>query len=140
MAASDEDEWEIVHTIDEFYDVPRRGVADFQGMPHAYRPMWDEEADDYSAVYELSPITPAQFKLVMEAWAIWERWASAHFRNQLGPDDAHPALAIDRARYEDLRGQVDRILTIDPKAVQRAIPTFRTRLPSGSTVRWSSLS
>ncbi len=28
--------WDRVHTVNDYWDHPRRGVADFQGKPHIY--------------------------------------------------------------------------------------------------------
>jgi len=67
-----------VHTVLDFYDGPRGGVADFQSTPHAYEALWDPEADDFSDYWHLQPISPATFILVMEDWQIWRRWEQAY--------------------------------------------------------------
>jgi hypothetical protein len=145
MSAPSDDEWETVHTVHDFWDGPRSGVADFHGKPHAYCATFDREADDYSEIYELSPISSDQLEAVTEAWQMWLRWSEAFAANSLEPDDHHPRLAIDRNRYEELHPLVEQALAIDPRNAVRAIPTFRLdpsmrkrRLRSrGLQVRWS---
>jgi hypothetical protein len=31
------EQYEPVHTVEDYYDGPRAGTADFEGQPHAYR-------------------------------------------------------------------------------------------------------
>jgi hypothetical protein len=139
MSSNLGEEWETVHTVNLFYDFPRVGVADFQGRPHAFRPVWDEEADDYSTIYELSPLEPEQFKAVLEDWQIWLRWSTASRKNALGPLDTHPALAIDKNRSEELKATVDQALTINPSSARRAIPTFWPELDETYRVKWEEV-
>ncbi len=112
--------WEIVHTVNEFYDVPRLGVADFDGTPHVYACVFDPVVDDWTSTYQLSPINEAGFTAVKEAWDIWSRWQSSFYAQTLKDDDHHPALAVDRARYEELRPIVARHLKADRGFVAKA--------------------
>lgn len=47
------------------------------GRPHAYVVCWREDLDDWEEEYQLTPITAEQLALVLEDWAIWQRWESA---------------------------------------------------------------
>jgi hypothetical protein len=137
MNAPEGDGWEAVYMVYDFHDCPRSGVANFQGNPHAYRAIWDAESDDYSDIYELSPIDANHLEAVKEAWQIWLRWSSANANNTLGLGDDHPALAIDRQRHEELQELVSEALRIDPESSIRAIPTFRSEAGKGFQVRWN---
>ena len=52
------EDFEPVHSVDEYYDGPREGMADFGGHPHRYRSMyldgaeWDPDDDRF----ELTPV------------------------------------------------------------------------------------
>ena len=133
-------DWEPVYTVNEYFDGPRRGFANFGGRPHAYSCEWDEQADDWSAVYLLAPISGEQLDLVREDWAIWRRWASAHETQNLTPDDKHPALAGDRPRHDELQPLVNEALVVDATQAIRAIPEFRGTLEPlhDLEVRWRS--
>ena len=99
--------FETVHTMTGYYDGPREGIADFCGVPHVYESMYADVADKPGVandVFRLSSVTPEVFELALEAWAIWLRWETAFHRGELTPDDAHPALLVDRVAltaYQD---------------------------------------
>ena len=135
------EDWETVHTITDFWDCPRLGVADFRGVPHVYACEWSHEEDDWSHVFKLAPINGEKLAKVMESWAIWRRWKEASEADALGPGDDHPALAVDRARYDALRRDVDMALRIDGLDTIAATAEFRgTWNPTHDLeVRWSPL-
>ena len=45
--------YERVHTVANYFDGPREGLADYQGSPHRYKSEWDEAADDWADPFEL---------------------------------------------------------------------------------------
>jgi hypothetical protein len=128
--------WETVHTVDDWYDGPRGGVADCGGPPHYYRsvyldcPTWDPDEDRF----ELTPLPDEAFAAALELQAIWERWhqASKAGAAPADPDDER-VLPADRRRRDEL----DRTL-----AAGRAANASRTVLAHGEfelgckRVRW----
>jgi hypothetical protein len=138
--------FELVYTMTDYYDGPRRGVADYVGMPHLYESEWDDLKDDYAFTFRLSPIGPDVLKAELEAWAIWRRWETA-FHQGLATIDTHPALPEDRARYDELALFLADHLQIDDAKVIRAHGEFEARedpdwsvLGFGSLqVRWTRL-
>jgi hypothetical protein len=126
--------WEPVHTVNEFFDMPRRGVADFHGVPHVYACVFDADADEWSSEYSLTPISPAELGTILEAWGIWLRWQSAFYDRTLAENDEHPALT-DRAKHDELKPIVDRHLLTAGGFL--AIPTFRGSMyPHAMEVCW----
>ena len=97
---------EPVHTIDDYYDGPKQGIADFEGKPHYYEREFDKEEDEYSRVFRLTSISESIFELAMEKWQIWCRWRKA-FDSGKATISAHPALAEERPRYDELKRIVD---------------------------------
>jgi hypothetical protein len=67
-----------VLTVDEYYDGPRLGVAELNGVPYIYEAEFDHSTDECGDTYFLSPIDPELLALVLEDWAIWCRWDAAH--------------------------------------------------------------
>ena len=127
--------WEPVHTVNEFFDTPRLGVADFHRVPHVYSCIFDSDADEWSTKYRLTAISPADLATVLEAWGIWIRWQSAFYDGTLAENDQHPALAADRTRHDELNPVVDRHLRVDEGFL--AIPTFRGSMyPHAIEVCW----
>jgi hypothetical protein len=38
--------FERVHTVSDYFDGPREGLADYCGTPHRYKSVWDKAADE----------------------------------------------------------------------------------------------
>jgi hypothetical protein len=136
---------EIVHTVTDYYDGPRGGIADYFGKPHLYSCVWDESADDWSDVFLLQPVDDETFLLAMEDWAIWSRWEQA-FHSGETAHATHPALPDERARHDQLSVILTPRLQVDPKRAVRVKGKFeaRTQAQPGITssselvVIWSS--
>jgi len=94
-------EYEVVHTVTDYWDGPRVGIANFNGKPHYYKCIFDELSDDWSSVFLLHPIAEEIFQLCLEDWSIWKRWIAAFEAGQAS-DATHPALPEDRVRHEEL--------------------------------------
>ena len=126
--------FERVYTVNEYYDGPRLGVADFGGRPHVYRSVyldyqeWNASEDRF----ELSPISPDALAVVLEAWAIWERFELALRAGRIPHPETDAdwgALPNETARRLELEPRVQAALTIDPGARTVAHGEFRAREP-----------
>jgi hypothetical protein len=106
-------EWDRVHTIDDFFDIPRRGVADFRGKPHVYSCRFDETRDDWTDKFELMEIDPELLQLVLDQRNLWLRWREAFDRGET-TIETHPVLLADKARYEELQALIGKRLDISP--------------------------
>jgi hypothetical protein len=75
--------------LHDYYDGPRLGVAELNGVPHIYEAEFDHSTDEYGDTYFLSPIKPELLALLMEDWAIWcggtKRTSMAMLRLKLIP-------------------------------------------------------
>ena len=101
--------FETLYTTTDYYDGPRRGVADFNGQPHFYESCW-ADIDGEDDVFLLTPISPDTLALALEAWAIWLRWEAA-FRAGLTTRETHPAMPEDRTRHAELESLLKSQLT-----------------------------
>ena len=122
--------FETVHTMTDYYDGPRGGIADFLGVPHVYESTYADVADKPGVandVFRLSSVAPEIFELALEDWAIWLRWETAFHRGELTPDDAHPALLVDRVRHEELKRLLSSQLVIAKHGWVLAHAEFRVR-------------
>ena len=78
-----DERWESVHTVDDWYDGPREGVADYLGSHHYYRsvfldtPKWNPDEDRF----ELTPISGSAYEAALELHVIWERWKAIGTRS-----------------------------------------------------------
>ena len=137
--------YERVFTVTEYYDGPRKGIANYQGNPHLYECVFDEARGDYSEVYRLTSLDSGTFQLAMEDWEIWRRWEFAYHDGKID-FNTHPALPHEANRHSELKLILDRVLVTDPtKAISR-VAQFEVlgtpSLPKGVMrplqVKWSS--
>ena len=125
----------------DYYDGPRQGIANFHGLPHFYDCIF---VDDYTNLYQLTPVSEETFHLAMEDWVIWERWNRA-FRAGEVAEEFHPALPADHDRHMHLQSLLrERIKTDNERCVIRvgAFASASTAAPTKGilvnlVVRWS---
>jgi hypothetical protein len=70
--------YDKVYTVNDYWDGPRAGIADFNGQPHYYECQFNEAKDDWSDIFLLKPIDSETLQLAMEDWDSWERWDTAY--------------------------------------------------------------
>lgn len=116
--------YERVYTMTDYYDGPRRGIADFDGRPHLYTSHFEDMLDGYSDSFELQPIDDATLQLALESWAIWLRWDDAFHAGEVTLD-THPALPADRARHDELDPVLEATFAALPRGVVYATASFR---------------
>lgn len=75
--------WECVFTVNDYYDGPRQGVANFNGKPHAYQSEFSDIEEEYTDRFLLMEIDGSTLSLVMESWEIWLRWCAAFHRGEV---------------------------------------------------------
>ena len=111
--------YERVYTVVDYYDGPRKGIADYRGKPHLYECIFDEAKGNYSNSFLLAPLDSETFRLAMEDWAIWERWELAYHTAKTDLS-THPALPHESERHKELAGTLEKLLVVDAaKAVTR---------------------
>jgi hypothetical protein len=94
-----------VLTINDYYDGPRLGIAEVNGVPHIYEAEFDHSTEEYGDTYFLSPVEPELLALVLEDWEIWLRWEAARKRGEV-TNESHPALPRERDRHEALKSLI----------------------------------
>jgi len=103
----------------DYYDRPRKGIANYRGQPHLYECIFDEEKDDYSELFQLTPLPNDIFRLAMEDWTIWRQWETVFHAGQTDLS-THPALPHDANRHAELKRTLESSLVTDPaKAIFR---------------------
>jgi hypothetical protein len=122
-----EDVFETVHTMTDYHDGPLTGVADFRGAPHFYERLFNEVADEYSNVYQLTPIDSETFKLEMEEWAIWQRWQRAYYSGI--PVSLTKRLDPDQPRHEQIQLILEKRLKTDAPRAVKATAKFKPDSP-----------
>jgi hypothetical protein len=140
--------YETVYTVEDFYDGPRSGFADYRGIPHHYSSNWDEKRDDWADDFTLTPVDDLTLSLALESWEIWLRWEDAFHRGQV-PQDSHPGFGGKDTRYDELKVLVRERLARSKansrlvRGLFRAKEVQRSSLPRAGSqmeVEWSDSS
>ena len=118
--------FELVYTVNNYYDGPRSGIADYRGQPHRYDCQFDEEADDWTDTFVLTPVAGDTLALALEQWAIWRKWEAAFHAGKV-PHGSHPAFGGQDERYDELTQILKRRLTEKSAEAVRAKGHFRVR-------------
>jgi hypothetical protein len=132
---------ERVHTMTDYYDGPRGGIADFHGLPHLYDSLWNDEPGNWTDFFQLMPVDQETFEWALEDWRIWRRFEDAYKSGMISIEH-HPALPEDKPRHEELTKLLGDRLTI-VEALAFVVPgRFEFNVPSegrecyGMTVQW----
>jgi hypothetical protein len=118
--------FERVLTMTDYYDGPRAGIAELDGVPHFYESEWADGEDLDTDVFKLSPVPDDVLSLALEDWRIWRRWEAAFHRGETS-GETHPALPEDRARHDELAALLAGRSRVNMNAAIRASATFRPR-------------
>ena len=137
--------YDVVYTVTDYWDGPRKGVANFRGRPIYYENLFDEQTDDYSEVFMLIPISTDLFQLALEEFQIFLRWRTAFDRGEQHVR-THPALPEDRHRFEEISQILqkhlcmDRVKGIKARAEFAPLASARHTLSDGKglQVRWTT--
>jgi hypothetical protein len=128
--------WDRVYTVNDYYDGPRLGIADVDGVPHIYEAEFDHSSDEYGDTFFVSPVDESLFALVLEDWEIWLRWNSAFKRGEASVE-SHPALSEDRERHEALKIAIGDCLRVDRAQAKYLRARFQTSPKDArTTVEW----
>jgi hypothetical protein len=115
---------ERVREIWDFYDGPRRGIAEFNGIPHYFECVFDESADEYSSLFRLFPVSEEFLQYAARNWAIWKSW-EARFHRGLVSAESHPGHGKLDAEYDRLRAWLDTEVKLLKALPAKYAPIFR---------------
>jgi hypothetical protein len=89
--------FEIIHSCEDWYDGPRSGIADYQGVPHLFTSEWRDIDSREGDTFLLSPVDAETFRLALENGAIWRRWETA-FHQGRTTQDTHPCFTRRKSK------------------------------------------
>jgi hypothetical protein len=124
-----------VYTINDYFDGPRLGIADVDGVPHIYEAEFDHSSDEYGDTYFASPVDGNLMALVLEDWEIWLRWQSA-FQGAKASIETHPALPQDHERHQALTTAIGGRLQADRERAKYLKARFESAPNGDLLVEW----
>ena len=91
---------EKVYVENDWYDGPRKGIADFNGVPHRFIA---DFADDkgFLDTFRLFPINESEFNLEKEQWAIFVEWNDLYEKG-VANTDSHPGGGGINKRWDEI--------------------------------------
>jgi hypothetical protein len=101
--------FERVHTVWEYFDGPRTGLADYCGRPHYFVCNFDSGADGYSDSFTLAHVDDETFALALKEWAIWREWETA-FHAGTATQDSHPGFKGNNPTYDAYKAELKKRL------------------------------
>lgn len=121
---------EHVFVETEWYDGPRAGIANVNGLPHRFASQWDEQEDEYLGTFLVWPVHPEELLLEQEQWQIFVRW-NDQYEAGTASTDTHPGNPGTNARWDELDALLAGPRAALPEAAQRAraqmVPLERER-------------
>jgi hypothetical protein len=131
--------YDDVLSVYEYHDGPRKGIANFHGVPHYFECVFDDKSDEYSDRYLLTRLDQQALKAGMENWEIFLRWRTAFDSGKAGRE-THPALPPDKNQYDETRRTLDNALASSEGKRIRAKGEFEvsgdSTLPRDVLTRW----
>ena len=106
--------WKKVYTVNEFYDCPTLGIADFNDVSHIYEAILNSPEDADENRYYLMHVESDLMELVLEAWDIWINWKDAYDTEKVTLASQHP-LPADQIRHKELKRLIGNRLTAIPE-------------------------
>ncbi|GEM_PF-597276 len=116
--------FEPVHTVWDYFDGPRTGLADYRGRPHYFVCDFDTAADDYSDVFTLALVDDETFALALKQWALWREWETA-FHAGVVTRDSHPGIKGNNSTYDAYRSELQDRLAKAARLPHTLRATFR---------------
>jgi hypothetical protein len=127
---------EPVHTVNQYYDGPELGVADFEGRPHVFERV-TECHDGKPDIYRLGPIDRGPLNAVLEDWQLFLKWEAAHDDpSRQGLGSGPRVLPEDLARHLELKPIIETALKVDEAHAVQASGTF---LDGMTKVKWEPI-
>jgi hypothetical protein len=137
------DGFDVVFTMTDFYDGPRRGIAVYRNEPHSYESDFGD-INGGNEVFTLRRVGSETLHIAMAEWTIWKRWETAFHLGEV-TQDTHPALPEDRSEFERLNAELSqRLSSLAHGPHTKAHAEFRridepSETGTGLEVRWRAI-
>ena|SRR5437764_8595944 len=93
---------ERVYVENEWYDGPRAGIADFNGIPHRFKSLFDEEEDEDLGTFMVWPVDKEVLDLEIEQWCIFVEWNTLYASGQ-ADTGSHPGHGGRNVRWDEIQ-------------------------------------
>ena len=124
---------EKVYIENDWYDGPRKGIADFNGIPHRFISNFDDVQDQDDS-FCLFPVSAQELALEIEQWNIFVEWNKLYESGKVNTD-SHPGQGHINQRWDE----IEKILSDKRDQVpDNAMLTYATFKSNGQENRYES--
>jgi hypothetical protein len=106
-----------------YHDGPRTGLALFNGLPHYFECIFDEDIDEFSDIFELYPVGDEFLELTKEQDKIFREWES-RFHKGLASRETNPDHRGVNPKYDELDDLLDNAVAKLKPLANRYVPKF----------------
>ena len=110
---------EHVFVESEWYDGPRSGVANINGLPHRFVSQWDEQDDECLGSFLVWPVRAEELSLEQEQWRIFVEW-NIKYEAGAASTESHPATPGTSKRWGEIEELLGAVRASAPECAQRA--------------------
>lgn len=114
---------EKVYVELEWYDGPRVGVADINGLPYRFKALFDEPADEYLGTFLVFPITDEALALEIEQWRIFVAWNTRYEAGEVTVE-SHPGHGGINSRWDEIELLLKKSRDEVPVNAKKALAKF----------------
>ncbi len=111
---------EHVYVESEWYDGPRSGVADANGIPSRFKSIFDEKDGGYNGTFLVWPIDQRTLELEIEQWRIFVAW-NALYEAGSASVESHPGHGGIDPRWDELQTLLEKSRVEVPSEARRAV-------------------
>ncbi|AKJ27148.1 hypothetical protein [Caldimonas brevitalea] len=111
---------ERVYVENDWYDGPREGIADINGVPHRFKSLFDDDEGRYLDTFLVWPVDKQVLELEIEQWGIFVEW-NVLYRSGKAATETHPGHGGRNARWDELEALLDQSRTAVPVQAKRAV-------------------
>ena len=111
---------ERVYVENEWYDGPRAGIADVNGIPHRFKSLFDEAEDQRLGTFLVWPVDQAVVELEQEQWCIFAAW-NALYEAGKATADTHPGQGGQSERWDEIEVLLKSSRAEVPQLARRAL-------------------
>jgi hypothetical protein len=115
--------FEHVFVENEWYDGPRAGIANVNGLPHRFLSQFDEGDDEYLGTFLLWPVDADELALEQEQWQIYVTW-NERYEAGAADIDSHPGNPGTNRRWDELASLLEPRRQSVPVDARRAKANF----------------
>jgi hypothetical protein len=116
---------EKVYVEGEWYDGPRSGIADINGVPHRFTSLFDEADGEYLGTFVVWPVNEVSLALEIEQWQIFVEWNSL-YESGMANTQSHPGNGGVNPRWDEIEALLKQCRSEVPANAKKALAVLES--------------